>query len=231
MKRRAWTADDDAQLRRLYPSTPTAEIARVLGRGIGPIYQRAYALGLRKSAAYLASPAACRTNGRQGTGTRFQPGHVTWNKGQAFQAGGRSVLTRFQPGVRQGIAAKNWRPVGTILTDGEGYQRIKVREARPHEATGFGNVRVWPLLQRHVWTEAHGPIPAGHSICFKNGNRQDCAIENLECVSRVELMRRNSVHRLPKEIAQTVQLLGALKRQIRRKTHEEQNRRSAESPV
>lgn len=230
--RRPWTSDEDALVRALYPESPTADIARRLCRSIRSVYQRAYAFGLHKSAAYLASPAACRTNGRQGLGTRFQKWLTPWNKGTHYVAGGRSVLTRFQPGERRGIAAKNWRPVGTILTDSDGYQRIKVREARQGEAHGFGNVRVWPLLQRHVWAQAHGPIPDGHSICFRDGNKANCAIDNLECVSRVELMRRNTVHNYPKPLASAIQLLGALNRNIRRRERgQEQNHRPTGSPI
>lgn len=229
--RRRWTAREDAEIRRCYPDMPTAALARRLGRALSAVYQRAYALGLHKSAAYFASPASGRTNGRQGIGTRFSKGHVPANKGlrRPGWGPGRMKETQFKPGVRQGVAAKNWRPVGTILPDSEGYLRIKIREASKGEAYGFGNVNVWPLLQRHVWQQAHGPIPPGHNIVFKDGNRANCALDNLECIPRAEMMRRNSVHNLPKPLVQTVQLLGALNRQIRRRTRgeEEQDRRPA----
>lgn len=231
LTRRPWTAADDAALRRRYPDEPTATLAVAIGRTTKAVYQRAKLLGLAKSAAYLASPAACRTNGRQGMGTRFQKGSVPANKGLRGRKGwapGRMAETQFKPGVRQGVAARNWRPIGTIAIDGEGYQRIKVREALPGEAFGFGNTKVWPLLNRHLWAEAHGPIPPGHAVVFKDGNRQHCVLSNLELVSCAELMRRNTVHRLPAPLPQTIQLLGALKRQIRRRTRgEEQDRRPA----
>lgn len=221
MTRQRWTADEDATLTRRYPDEPTARIAADMGRKLGSVYQRAAALGLKKSAAYLASPAACRTNGRQGVGTRFEKGHVPANKGlrRPGWGPGRMKATQFKPGVRQGIAAKNWCPVGTIRVDAEGYQRIKIREGQPGDRVyGFGNVSIWPLLQRHTWEQAHGPIPAGFAVVFKDGNKANCALDNLELVSRADLMRRNTVHNLPKPLAQTIQLLGALKRQIRERT-------------
>jgi hypothetical protein len=223
--RRFWTTAEEALLRAQYPNTPTKNLARQLRRPLSSVYQHAASLGLTKSAAYLASPAAGRTNGRQGIGTRFPPGHVPANKGlrRPGWGPGRMKSTQFQPGVRLGVAAKNWRPVGTILTDTEGHQRIKVREAHPGEAYGFGNVRVWPLLQRHVWEQANGPIPSGHAICFKDGDKARCAIQNLECISRLELMRRNSVHRYPKALSHTIQVLGALKRQLRKRTNHAQH--------
>lgn len=219
--KRLWTADEDAQMRALYPEQTTAAVAQALGRTVASVYQRADKLGLAKSAAFLASPAAGRTNGRQGMGTRFVKGQTPANKGlrRPGWGPGRMRQTMFQPGVRQGAAAANWKPVGTIALDTEGYQRIKVREALPGEAHGFGNTAVWPLLNRHLWAEAHGPIPPGHSVVFKDGNRANCVLDNLELVSRRDLMRRNSVHNLPAPLVQAIQLLSAVKRQIRRRDH------------
>lgn len=59
----------------------------------------------------------------------------------------------------------------------------------------------------------------------------DIREENLELVTRADVLRRNSVHNLPKELATTIQLLGALKRQIRRRSDDaddhEHDQRSA----
>jgi hypothetical protein len=230
--KRLWSAEDDARLRAEYPDTPTQVLAARLRRTTKAVYARAKGMGLHKSEAYLASPAACRLRrgGDVGKATRFVKGQAPANKGlrRPGWARGRMRETQFKPGERRGVAATNYRPIGTIAPDPEGYLRIKVRDAAPREATGFGNVRVWPMLQRHVWEQAHGPIPPNHAVCFKDGDRQNCALDNLELVSRADLMKRNSVHRLPPELAQTIQLLGALKRQIRRRTRgEEQDQRPA----
>lgn len=218
--RRLWTTADDAVLRARYPHESTAALAPALGRSLRAVYARAKTLGLVKSAAYLASPAACRLRRGDGTGaaTRFKPGQVPANKGlrRPGWGPGRMKATQFKPGERRGVAAKLWRPIGTIALDTDGYQRIKVREARPGEAHGFGNMQVWPLLNRHLWTEAHGPIPPGHAVVFKDGNPAHCVLDNLELVTMQELLRRNSVHRLPAPLKATIHLLGAVKRQIRR---------------
>lgn len=228
--KRLWSEEDDALLRERYPHEPTASLAADLRRTISSVYQRAKNMGLKKSDEYLASPAACRLRRGDNVGAacRFQEGHVPANKGlrRPGYAPGRMKETQFKKGHRSGIAASNWKPIGTILTDTDGYLRIKVREAQHgKEATGFGNTRVWPLLQRHVWEQTNGPIPSDHVICFKDGNKQNCAIENLECISRAERMSRNTIHNLPKELVRTLQLLGALNRQINRrvKNDEEQD--------
>lgn len=48
------------------------------------------------------------------------------------------------------------------------------------------------LLHHVVWEEHNGPIPAGHQVSFKNGDKTDCRIENLFCLSTAEMTRRNA---------------------------------------
>jgi hypothetical protein len=66
-------------------------------------------------------------------------------------------------------------------------------------------------------------------LAFRNGDRRAIRLKNLKCISRRELMARNTVHNLPRPLAQTILLLGALNHQIRKRTkvHEEQDRRPA----
>ncbi|HVW78530.1 MAG TPA: HNH endonuclease signature motif containing protein [Alloacidobacterium sp.] len=237
--RRYYTEAEIEEVRRLYADMSTMELARRLGRHVGSVYQLAARLGLKKSAAYLQSPAACRLRRGDNVGAacRFRPGHVPANKGlrrPGYARGrGRMEETLFKKGERHGIAARNWVPIGTRRVDAEGYWRIKVREWQPGEYTGFGNTKIWPLLQRHNWEKAHGPIPDGFAVCFKDGDRSRCDIDNLELVSRAELARRNRMWtRLPRELAEVIQLNGALKRKLRRKQDgEKQAGRPEESPV
>jgi hypothetical protein len=204
----------------MYPSRPTKAVAAVLQRGLSGVYQMATRLGLKKTSAFLDSDESGRLQKGQSrpgsVATQFQKGIVPFNKGlkRPGWAPGRMGETQFKRGQRTGIAARNWRPVGTILPDAEGYLRIKVREAQHgKEATGFGNTEVWPLLNRHVWVQYNGPIPAKHLVAFKDGNRANCRIENLELRSMADNARRNSPWtRLPREIAEVIQLNGALKR-------------------
>ncbi|WP_258180372.1 hypothetical protein [Burkholderia multivorans] len=69
-----------------YPNTETSVLARSLGRPIGPVYQKAAALGLKKSAEFMASDRSSRiARGRTDPrmiATQFKPGHMTWNTGK-----------------------------------------------------------------------------------------------------------------------------------------------------
>jgi len=202
-------------LRAIYPHRPTPAIACRLRRTVRAIYVRARAFGLKKTARYLASPAACRLRrGDQvGAAFRFSKGHVPANKGlrRPGWAPGRMKQTQFKAGALNGMALQRFKPIGsTRIVDGYLYRKVAA-------VPGPWTVN-WKLEHVLLWERERGPVPAVHALVFRNRDRTDIRLENLELITRRELMARNSVHNLPKPLAQTVQLLGALKRQIRRRT-------------
>lgn len=239
MPRRFWTDDERARLKEHYAVRPTLELAKALGRGRTAVYGMAFKLGLSKSLEFLDSEESGRLRKGQAMRgserTQFPKGHVPANKGLRRPGwhAGRMQETQFKKGGRSGVAARNWRHIGTILPDPQGYLRIKVREAMyGKEPTGFGNTKVWPLYGRYVWEQHNGPIPPKHVVLFKDGDRSRCVIENLELLSMADNARRNSMwNRLPRELAEVIQLSGALKRQIRKRDGKEQNNRSPRPPV
>lgn len=218
--KRLWATEDDALLAARYPHERTSAIARDLGRSLVAVYARARNLGIEKTAAYLASPEACAfLRGGRSAAHRFPRGHVPANKGlrRPGWAPGRMKETQF----KKGQCGWNWRPVGSRrLVDGYLYTKVSDRRGVP-----------WTLNWRptHVlrWERHRGPVPPGHALTFRNGDRRDVRLSNLKLISRRELMARNTVHNLPKPLKHAIQLLGALNRKIRRRTREEQDRRSA----
>lgn len=132
----------------------------------------------------------------------FQKGSIPWNKGmKGYDAGGRARKTRFKPGS----VPPNRRPVGSTRLTKEGYIEIKIEE---------GN-RKWRLLHREVWKRHFGEYPAKDMvIVFKDGNRLNTDISNLELISRRELMDRNTVQNYPEEVKEVVRLRGVLTRKI-----------------
>ncbi len=211
---RAWSREDDGLLRGLYPDTPTPQVARRLKRTVAAVYQHVQKLGLAKSPTYLASPAACRLRRGDQVGARFRfrKGHVPANKGlrRPGWGPGRMKQTQFRKGQLNGVAARRFKPIGSTRTiDGYLYRKVS---ALPGPWT-----RNWKLVHLLLWESLHGPVPPGHAVAFKNGDRTDIRAENLELIHRRVLMARNTVHNLPKPLAQTIQLLGALRRKINRK--------------
>jgi hypothetical protein len=214
MAKRFWTGEEQLCLRLAYPHYPTEAIARHLGRDVKSVYVKAKNLGLRKTAAFLASEASGRLTSLSAAGInhRFKAGQRPWNAGKkGWQAGGRSVATRFRKGNRP----HTWQPIGSYRLTKDGYLQRKVTD------TGYPP-RDWRSMHSLVWEAAHGPIPDGHVVVFRPGRMttdpEQITVAGLELVSRAELMHRNSYHtRLPKELARIVQLRGAIQRQINKR--------------
>ena len=206
--RRFWTAEEDEVLRRLYPNTLSARVAALLRRKVGMVHQHANKLGLKKMAEWKASDEGCnlRRNPEVGEPHRFKPGHVPLNKGLKHSPGwapGRMKETQF----KKGNLPWTWVPVGSKRYSKEGYLEIKFREREGR----FGN---WKGAHILLWEKNHGPVPPGHKVVFRDGDKAHIVLENLELISDVEMMRRNSMHNLPEELFKVIQLTGALKRRI-----------------
>ncbi len=196
-----WTPEQDEILQARYPHELTENLTGILDKTVLQIYSRAVKFKLKKTAEFLASRLSGRLDGIKGSDTRFQKGHNTWNKDmKGLMIGGEA--TQFKPGQMP----HNHLPVGTVVKDTEGYMKVKVAEPKQ-----------WEFLHIKTWREAHGPISKGSAVIFKDKNRENCALDNLELVTRAELMRRNSYHNYGKEIAQLVQLKGAITRQINKR--------------
>ena len=206
MTRKPWPDSDIEKLRALYPHQPTRELAVLFDRSVRSVYEKANQLNLKKTREFLASGLAGRLDGVRGLGTRFKPGQQPWNSGRkGWQAGGRSTETQFKKGQKP----HTWHHIGHERITDEGYVQRKMTDTG---CTRRDYVNVHWLL----WIEHYGPIPPGMLIVFKDRNPRHLAISNLECISRRENMRRNSVHNLPKEVASTIQLLGVINRKLNR---------------
>lgn len=210
--RHVWTPGEEAALAEIYPHLPTEWIATLLELTTRQVYQKATALGLKKSERYLNSPLAgrIRRDNYGGHATQFKPGITPWNKGTHYTAGGRSAETRFKPGERRGVAVNLYKPIGSERISKDGYLERKINDGMPLQ-------KRWRAVHILDWEAVNGPLPAGHAIAFKDGNKENRALDNLECITRAELMRRNTYHQYPKEIARVVQLRGAITRQINKR--------------
>jgi hypothetical protein len=227
-KKRNWSLYDDEILRRLYPDCKTADLALYFGRQVDSLHHRAALLGIKKSKEWLASEEGCwvRTHLDVAKASHFQKGRIPWNKGLKHPPGwspGRMAETQFKKGQIVGSAAQRLMPIGGTRISKDGYLEVKYRDRNGQH----GNFKGAHVL---LWEQSHGRVkldngqvlkpgaklPKGFAIVFKDGDKTHITLENLELVSRAELMRRNSVHNLPKELAEVIQLAGALKRKIRR---------------
>ena len=98
----------------------------------------------------------------------------------------------------------------------EGYILIKIPEPNPHTnaTTRYKHKHIW------LWEQKNGPTPKDHVIVFKNGNRLECEIANLECVPRSvlgQLNRRLKASEYPQEVRPTLLTLARLEDKKRKR--------------
>lgn len=208
LRRGPWLPTEEFILRKTYPNMVNREIAELLGRPLSSIDNKAALLGLRKSASFMAQKHGC-----------FRKGQTPPNKGvrRPGWAVGRMAETQFKKG-RPPSQSPNYVPIGSHRISRDGFLERKVTDD-PRIAPA----RRWVGVHRLVWEAAHGQVPPGHAVAFRDGRRttvlEEITLDRLELVTRAELMRRNSFHnRYPKEIGLAIQARAALVRQINRKS-------------
>ena len=122
--------------------------------------------------------------------SQFTKGHRPFNKGKQWadfmsEEGRRnSAKTQFKPGVENTASPTYRQPGFEILRSpdklGRRYWWIK-----PHDGR-----RMMPK-HRYIWEQAHGPIPKGMNIQFKDGDTTNCVLDNLYLISRAKQVRKN----------------------------------------
>ncbi len=212
--RKIWQPYELEIMKQSFADLSTKDMAEILDRSVCSIIACASKLGLKKSE-YYQKYLSYRFKGDEGIAYRFAKGHVPANKGQAMsdEHRERSRHTWFK---------KGHLPVNT-LQDGA----IRLRHS--HKKRGVPSyywIRIsqanWRPLHVHLWEQANGPVPKGMNIVFKDRNTLNCTLENLEMISDVENMRRNSIQNYSPEIKSLIRLNSNLNKAINNAT--KQNR-------
>lgn len=211
MNGRVWTRSERKLLREFYEWIPTPEIAAELGRALTTVYKQAAKLGLRKSPEAFSEACKWRPGRRPGAEKGWFPkGHVPANKGVKSPgvAPGRMRETQFRKGQLNGAAALLFKPIGSLrICDGYLYRKVS---AKP----GPWTVN-WVLEHRRIWQKAYPRKRIDwrtHALVFKDGDRGNVKLSNLELITRKELRHRNSIHNLPAEIKEVIRLKATIRR-------------------
>jgi hypothetical protein len=113
---------------------------------------------------------------RTGNKTRFHKGQNPWNAGRHVRMSPKSEF-------KKGQLPKNTLYDGAIRTrrdkTGAPYQFIRISQGK------------WVLLHRHMWEQAHGPVPKDMLITFIDGNALNCTLANLKMITKRENAMRN----------------------------------------
>jgi hypothetical protein len=205
--RKIWTAEDRSLLVELYPHKSTREIAQRLNRSEKSIYSQANLMQLSKSSEYMTQELARQAERLKivGAGNRFSKGSVPSNKGKkqiaymSVEAIERTKATRF----KKGNVPQNKKEIGHQRITKDGYVEVKVAE--PNR---------FVLLHRWIWKIWNGPIPKGHRVHFKNDDKLNCDISNLELLTPQQAMEKNRISGYPVELQQVIRLNNKLTKKI-----------------
>jgi len=123
----------------------------------------------------------------------FKKGCVTWNKGVTGYMGANKTS------FKKGQVPKNITPIGTErICSKDGYILIKVNEPNPYTAAKTR----YKFKHIVVWEKENGPLPKNRVVIFLDGNKLNCEPENLDAITRSELLylNRHGYHNLPDEL-------------------------------
>jgi hypothetical protein len=107
---------------------------------------------------------------------KFLLGMIPWNKGK--KGIHLNLKTEFKKGQFVGEKHPSWKG---------GIQKPKSDCA--HVSVGANQRVRRPKL---IWENHFGKLPKGYLIYHKDGNNKNDSIENLEAITRAELLKRNT---------------------------------------
>jgi hypothetical protein len=191
--RKQWTKAETEEFIQLYPCTMAKDLAKRFNCSITQIYHKQQNTGVNKSTDFLHNYYKANFKGHPAT--QFKKGMTSWNKGtKGVMMGG--VETQFKKGQNP----HNTKPIG-YRSYRDGYLVEKVE-------TGFKFVHVL------MWEAENGPVPKGLFVVFKDRNKANITLDNLELIDRHEHMRRNTVHNLPEELREVLHIKKSITRKI-----------------
>jgi hypothetical protein len=183
-----------------YPHRSTKEVAFITGKSIAQCYAKAFALQLHKTPEYLKTEASGRLQ-KGNQATQFYKGHEPWNKGmKGLDIGGKESQ------FKKGHVPHNHKTVASERIDEDGYTYIKIAE----------HTR-WVLKHRHIYEQHHGKLEPHMIVTFRDKNILNFEIDNLEAITKVENMQRNTITKYPKPIRDTIKTLNKLWQEIKLK--------------
>jgi hypothetical protein len=183
-----------------YPHRSTKEVAFITGKSISQCYAKAFALQLHKTPEYLETEASGRLQ-KGNQATQFYIGHEPWNKGmKGLDIGGKESQ------FKKGHVPHNHKSVASERIDEDGYTYIKIQEPRK-----------WVLKHRYIYEQEHGTLEPHMIVTFIDKNISNFSIDNLEAITKVENMQRNTITKYPKPIRDTIKTLNKLWQEIKLK--------------
>lgn len=135
--------------------------------------------------------------------SRFKKGVQVWNAGlKGWQAGGNSINTQFKKGNKP----KNTKYNGAERISKDGYVEMRISENK------------WVLKHRYIYEQHHKvKLESNQYVSFIDGNKTNLDINNLQLISRAEMMLKNTIHQYPTELKESIKLVNKVNKIINEK--------------
>lgn len=195
---RFFTPEEDDFLRENYMTIPTKRMSTVLGRSESSARQRMALIGI------VVPEELAEMFKKQ---SQFKKGSVSFNKGKKMkdyaskEAMERMAKTQF----KKGQTPHNTKYDGHERINKDGYTEVRV------------SIGKYKLKHRVLWEKHHGKIPKNHIVVFKDKDKNNFELNNLELITFEENMSRNTIQRYPKELKHVIKLSHKLKRKLNEK--------------
>ena len=207
MRNTPWSEDEIEFLKAHYAENFSEDLAEALGRTLSSVNGKAYLMGLKKSKEFIRLIGKLYSDTPGSVATRFKKGQTPPNKGKKMPESTKAKVAKtfFKPGhLPHNTKASD----GAISKRADGYWWIRLSLGK------------WRQLHTHTWEQANRPIdPRTEMVKFRDGNPDNCNLDNLYLCDRRENMAHNTIHRYPEELKQTIRTLHKLNRTINEKRH------------
>lgn len=196
----------DSTIKANYLTMPSKTLAAKIGKSDVYLRHRLKELGL------IIPPEIIEQRKHD---SRLKPGAIPPNKGKkqtdymSPEQIERTKSTRFKKGQK----------IHNEMYDGA----ISIRHDHPERNGGrpIKYIRLskgkWKELQLHNWEKVNGPVPDGYILACQDGDTLNCNPDNWKSITMADNVIRNSIHRYPAELKQTIRILKKLERKINEK--------------
>lgn len=188
-----FTAEEDQFILDNYLEIPLKRISKNLGRAESSARQRLHLLGFK------VPPEIIEKFKKE---SYYQKGRVPENKGKKMSL---EMYEKCKPTMfKKGFIPHNTKYDGAERISKDGYVEKRV------------SVGKYKLKHRIIWEEENGPIPKGFLIIFKDKDKLNFDIDNLEMISKGENAIRNRFSaNYPREIQKAEYNRAKLKSKIK----------------
>lgn len=178
-----WSDEEKEYLKEITPGHHYVEIAELMNKK----FDREFTVKLVKN-------AIGRYKLNTGFNGRFEKGLIPHNKGQK----GVCAKGAEKGWFKKGQTPINHKSVGSERITKDGYIMLKVAE--PNK---------WRLKHVVEWEKNNGKLPKNHALIFLDRNKQNTSLDNLQLVSRSELLiiNRDNLLKDNKELNETAVII------------------------